>query len=132
MLHASSRRAGTSKTPTLRVSAAANPAAEAKLHRPRRAHQNVSNDAKRNDDSLYGERKKKLAGKQTRRSTVRRAVSVENSNVVSANRTMSAPRNAVFDTTRAASLSERGSTVVTPRIASGYPGKKAALASSER
>ena len=83
-------------------------------------------------DSLYGERKKKLAGKQARRSTVRRAVSVENSYVVSANRTVSAPRNARFETARAASASERGSTHVRPRIASGYPGKKAALASSER
>ena len=52
MLQASSKSAGTNRTPTLRVSAATNPPAAAGPHRPRRAHQNVSKDASRNMDSL--------------------------------------------------------------------------------
>src|SRR6266550_7119068 len=129
MFQASTRSAGTSKTPTLRVAAARNPAAAAAPHRPRRAHQKHKRDARRKRDSLYGERKKKLAGKHAKRRTVRFAIETENSNVVRANRTMSAARNAALETRVAAPVPPRGSAIVTARIASGYPGKKAALAS---
>src|SRR2546428_11066587 len=98
--HASTNSAGTRSTPTLLVSAARDPASPANQGRRARAHQNARRDITRKSDSLYGARKKKLAGKHATSSTVLRAMFSENSRVVSANSTTKAQKKATLDTRR--------------------------------
>src|SRR5712691_9299441 len=91
------------KIPAARVPAASKPANPAGTHFRRRAHQKARRDVNKKRDSLYGDRKKKLTGKAARRISVRRAISVENSALVKAKSTVSAPKNAMLETTSAAS-----------------------------
>src|SRR4051812_30510227 len=99
------------------------PAMDPRPHRSCLIHQNARRLKRRYGDSLYGARKKKLEGNEARSTTVRRATPVSHSRVVSAYRTMSAPKNDAFDTSSAAPGTPIGVTRSIARIASGYPGK---------
>ena len=62
-MKASMASAGTSRIPTLRVSAAKAPRSAASAHLFRLANQKVEIERNRKRDSLYGARKKKAVGK---------------------------------------------------------------------
>jgi hypothetical protein len=119
-------------TPTLRVSAAPAPASPATHHRRRRAPQNASRARRRNSDSLYGARKKSAAGNTAAYTTALRARSSSSSDRPRRYRTISAPRNAAFETSSEAARGCPPSGKARTRMTIGYSGKKAALPSSVR
>ena len=116
----------------LRVMAASAAARAASAHRSRRAHQHADTARNRKVDSLYGARKKNEVGKTATSRTAVRACASENSSVVSAYSTMSAPRKERFETRIPARSVRPPLSTDTTRTSIGYSGKKAALPSFAR
>src|SRR5438128_9629413 len=93
----SATSAGMSTRPIGRVAAATAPARAAAHQWSRRANQKENRTAARKSDSLYGARKKKEVGMNAATTTVRRAISTENSADVRACITTRAIKNAKFE-----------------------------------
>src|SRR5438132_12764512 len=122
-------RAGTMRTPTLRVAAASAAQIPASHHFPRRAAQNEATVTSRNGDSLYGARKKSAVGNTAMYTTALRAADSESSLAARKYRTMSEPAKHAFATKSDAARGWPPKIQEKPRINIGYSGKNAALPS---